>query len=158
MKHLTLKNPIVLIAVLAISMFSVSCGSSPKDEDIQASVNKIIKADNKLKGVTADVKDGVLTLTGECKGQNCDSLVNAQVKGIEGVKEVKNNLTMDTSTDLTLRTSVQSVISKYEGVQADVAGGIVVLRGTIDKKQLEPLMNELKALNLKKLDNQLALK
>ena len=62
------------------------------------------------------------------------------------------------ATDLTLRTSVQSIVTKYAGVQAEVASGEVVLRGTISRDLLEPLMTELKALNAKKIDNQLAIK
>jgi hypothetical protein len=59
-------------------------------------------------------------------------------------------------TDLTLRTSVQTIISKYQGVQADVVAGVVILRGTIQRDQLQPLMNELSSLSAKKIDNELA--
>ncbi len=77
---------------------------------------------------------------------------------MDGVQKVESNITKDNSTDLTMRTSVQSIITKYPGVQADVAGGVIVLRGTIDRDNLQSLMSDLGTLHPDKIDNQLAVK
>ncbi|MFD0795407.1 BON domain-containing protein [Mucilaginibacter litoreus] len=158
MKQLRLKKPTGLMLFIGLLFFATACNHQPKDEDIQASVTKQLQDNPDFQDITASVKDGVLTLEGKCQSQNCDSLVESQVKSVDGVKSIENNIEKDDTTDLTLRTSVQDIISKYDGVQADVAAGVVVLRGSIDKKLVQPLMNELQMLNPKKLDNQLVLK
>jgi hypothetical protein len=43
---------------------------------------------------------------------------------------------------MTMRTSLQSILIKYR-VQAGVTFGVIVLRGTIDRDNLEPLMSDL---------------
>lgn len=161
MKHLFVITRACLFLMVPIITFS-SCGGKKTDEQIQTEVQDKIStrgeggAENQ-RNINVTVKDGVVSLTGDCIGDNCaDSLV-AQVKDIDGVKNVESNVRqVQAETDLTLRTSVQSIISKYQGVQADVAGGVVVLRGTIQRDQLQPLMNELGNLQAKKIDNQLA--
>jgi len=151
------KKPFPALLSVTLLFFLSSCGG-PSDKDLQDKVSKALQTNTDFKGVTNVVKDGAVTLSGNCMGNGCDSLAEQEVKKIEGVKSVNNQIQHEATTDLTLRTSVQSIISRYEGVQADVAAGVVVLRGTIEKKQIEPLMNELQVLKPKKLDNQLAVK
>lgn len=154
MKHL---NHIIATTLIAISFcLAVGCKSKPNDEKILANVNEQLTENQAYAGVNATVKDGVVTLAGSCEGEDCALQVEKKVGDVDGVKKVENNIGKNDATDLTLRTSVQSIISKYDGVQADVAGGIIVLRGTIKRDQVQPLMNELEALQPKKLDNQLA--
>lgn len=151
-----------MMLLLAAGAAFVSC-SNRSDEDIQKDVtNKLSQGGTggplNYSSVQASVKDGTLTLTGNCEGENCVDSLSKRMQDIDGIKELKNNVTKtDATTDLTLRTSVQSIISKYQGVEADVAGGVIVLRGTIQRDQVQPLMNELSALGAKKLDNQLAI-
>lgn len=157
MKKTQLKRAVQLLPAVIILFFMSACGGH-SDKDIQENVDKQLQQNADLKGISATVKDGVVTLTGNCTSDNCDSLATQQVKGVDGVKSVDNQIQKQVTTDVTLRTSVQSIVSKYDGVQADVAGGVVVLRGSIEKSQLDPMMNELQALKPKKLDNQLAIK
>ncbi|QJD95740.1 BON domain-containing protein [Mucilaginibacter robiniae] len=157
MKYTTFRKPLSILLSSSLLFLISACGG-PNDKDIQANVAKALQSNPALKGVTSNVKDGVVTLSGACQGEGCDSLAEQQVKKIDGVKSVKSQMSHEATTDLTLRTTVQSIVSRYDGVQADVAAGVVVLRGTIEKKQVEALMNELQALKPKKLDNQLAVK
>lgn len=140
-----------------------ACGDKRSDQQILQDVQKQLKGQQSgnsqtYANVSAAVKEGVVTLSGQCEGERCADSAVARVKDIDGVKNVESQI-KETSpeTDLTLRTSVQSVISKYQGVQADVAGGVVVLRGTIKRDQVQPLMNELSTLQARKIDNQLAI-
>jgi hyperosmotically inducible periplasmic protein len=156
-------SPSVKPFLLAFSIFTLVACNNRGDEEIRNDVREQIGSSRNTSGsnayanVEATVNKGVVTLTGQCEGENCaDSLVN-RVKEIDGVKDVESNLQETaTPTDFTLRTSVQTIISKYQGVQADVAGGVVVLRGSILREQLQPLMNELSTLQAKQIDNQLA--
>lgn len=139
--------------VLVTGSLLMACNGNT-DEDIQQSVQEKIKDQQ---GVTASVQDGVVTLSGNCEGENCAENIASQVKEVNGVKEVKNEISSEQETDLTLRTSVHEVISKYEGVEADVAAGVVVLRGIINRDQVQPLITEIENLQPKKIDNQLAI-
>ncbi len=155
-----MKNKYSLLSLpLLIALFSLTfaqCSSKPNDQQIQDSVTAKLQVDPSLNTIEASVIDGIVTLNGQCEGNDCSAKAQSIAAEVDGVQSVTNNITMNTDTDLTLRTSVQAIISKYVGVQADVADGAVVLRGTINKDQLQPLMNELEALQPKSLDNQLA--
>ena len=152
----------MLLVFFSAVFFITSCTERRSDGQIQQDVVQMLSADQNNRqayaNVTTTVNEGVVTLDGQCEGDNCGDSVTAKINEVVGVKSVINNLQqIDTPTDYTLRTSVQSIISKYQGVQADVAGGIVVLRGTIQREQIQPLINELSTLKAKKLDNQLAI-
>jgi len=148
-----------LIFAISILLFLMtSCNEKNTDEDIQENVTKQLKDNKKYTGVNFTVKDKVVTLTGMCEGDNCAADIEIKVNNINGVEKVINNTTSNNSTDFTLRTSVQSIIIKYPGVQADVADGNVVLRGNIDGVILPNLMSNLAALHPKKIDNQLLIK
>ena len=145
-------SSVVLACVLILL---TACGSNRSNDAILKDVNDSLQT--RFSGVTAKVNDGTVQLSGECQGDNCADSLTAMVRDISGVKEVQNEVKrVEAKTDLTLRTSVQNIISKYQGVQADVAAGVVILRGIIQRDQLQPLMNELGTLDAKKIDNQLA--
>ena len=145
-------------------IFMGACNSKHSDADIQSDIDKHLGAPENnsaaaYPNVKAEVKDGVVTLTGSCDGTDCADSATARVKSVEGVKDVVNHISEATpEADLTTRTSVQNITNKYPGVQADVVGGTVVLRGTIERVQLQPLMDELNGLQLKKIDNQMVVK
>lgn len=154
-----LKNSFNWIAILFLSSAFVACNNAPSNEELQRSINDSLQANTGMKNVSAAVADGAVTLTGTCDGDNCVAESENKVKGIDGVKSVQNNVTMaPQSTDLTLRTQVQDITSRYAGVQADVANGAVVLRGSIERGKLQSLMSELSGVQATKIDNQLVVK
>ena len=151
------KNFIQLLVFSMLSMFFiVSCSSKPDDKQIQENVTKHLQDNKNYKGITSTVNEGIVTLTGMCEGDNCVTAIEKDVAGIKGVSKVENNISKDNSTDMTMRTSLQSILIKYPGVQADVTSGVIVLRGTIDSDNLQPLMSDLTKLNPEKIDNQLS--
>ncbi len=79
------------MAVMATLAF-VSC--KPKDADIKAKIEAALKADPMMSGSSVDVKDGVATITGECKDDACKTMCEKTVAGIKGVKSVVNNCTI----------------------------------------------------------------
>lgn len=157
MRQLNIRQALQNSFLITLSFVVLSCGK-PDDKEVQESVTKKFQDQQNYKGVRAEVKDGIVTLTGNCEGENCAEEAKKMIADVNGVDSVRNNIQADNGTDLTLRTSVQAIISKYEGVQADVAAGNVVLRGSINRDQVQPLMNELENLQPKKIDNQLAVK
>ena len=149
-------KPFIAIAFIIIS--AVSCNKKPNDKEIQDNVTKALQSNQNYATVNSTVKNGTVTLTGMCKGENCAADIEKNIKDVSGVQKVENNISKDESTDLTMRTSVQSILTKYSGVQADVANGVIVLRGTIDRGNLQSLMSELSSLHPDKIDNQLLVK
>ena len=147
-----------LLAITFIVFTAVSCNNKPNDKEIQDNITKVLKDNINYASVSSTVKNGTVTLTGMCKGDNCAADIEKNIKDVKGVQKVENNITKDTSPDLTMRTSVQSILTRYEGVQADVTNGVIVLRGTIDRVNLQSLMTELSALHPEKIDNQLLVK
>lgn len=159
MKNVNKKTSFYLASALFFSFIIASCSSPRSNEDIQQAVNDSLQANGTMKNIKAAVADGTVTLTGTCEGDDCVTQTGDKVKTIDGVTSVTNNVTMTPkNTDYTLRTQVQNIVTRYAGVQADVAGGVVVLRGSIDRGQLQSLMTELNSLHASKIDNQLALK
>ncbi len=62
-------KPSLALALLFLTI--VSCNNKPSDNDIQDNVSKQLKDNKNYTGVTSTVKDGVVTLTGTCEGDNC---------------------------------------------------------------------------------------
>jgi osmotically-inducible protein OsmY len=69
----------------------MACGKS--DADLQKAVAAKLTADG-VSGVTATVKDGVATLTGEVADVTVKSKAESSAKGVEGIKSVVNNTTL----------------------------------------------------------------
>ena len=147
-----------LFQVALLMLFAISCNDKPSDKEIQDNVTKQLQDNKNYAGVNSAVKDGVVTLSGMCEGNNCAADIETKIKEVNGVEKVENTIAKDNSTDLTMRTSVQSIITKYPGVQADVAAGTIVLRGNIDRDNLQALMSDLSNLHPAKIDNQLVVK
>jgi hypothetical protein len=147
---------IFVIAILLLVF--VSCNNETDDKKIQDNITKILQDNKNYAGVISSVENGVVTLTGMCEGDNCADTIEKKILDVNGVNKVENNIVIDNSTDMTMRTSVQTIITKYPGVQADVVEKVIVLRGVIDRDNLQSLMSDLEALHPQKIDNQLVVK
>ena len=145
-------------SIALLLLFAISCNNKPDDKQIQDNVTKQLQNNKDYAGVNSSVVNGVVTLTGMCVGDNCAVDIEKNIKDIDGVKKVENSIIKDNSTNLTLRTSVQSIVTKYPGVQADVSDGVITLRGSIDRDNLQSLMSDLSTLHPEKIDNQLVIK
>lgn len=147
-----------LLAIILFCAVATSCNNKVDDQKIRDDISKQLLENNSYAGVTSKVEDGVVTLNGVCEGENCADNIENMIKEIDGVTKVENNIRKNTITDMTMRTSVQSILTKYPGVQADVAGGEIILRGNIDRENLQSLMSDLATLQPTKIDNQLVVK
>ena len=159
----------LLIAVLAFSTITlISCKGKQTDAEIQASINEKIAQNDEMKGLTASVSNGVVNLSGECPTEECRKDCVDEVKKVNGVTDVQNNIRVasiaappapvDIAADETLITSVNDVVKKYDGVEADVKDGVVSLRGEIKRANLQDLIISLNELKPRKVENQLVIK
>ncbi len=157
MRMLTLPIFILFVSLMA-------CNSKTSDADVKTSVDNAIAANSNLSGTYADVKDGVVTLSGEVKDEAAKASAETTAKGIKGVKSVTNNITVAPppapvviTADDPLKASVDNTIKAYPGVTATVKDGVVTLTGQIKKADLQKLMMELNTLKPKKIENQLTI-
>lgn len=158
----------VLMAVLIAATVSfVSCG--PKDADIKKAVDEKISSTPEMTGAVADVKDGVVTLTGEVKDEACKEMCGKEIAAVKGVKNVVNNTTVappppppaapvTITPDDPLAKAVTDATKDYPTVKAEVKDGVITLTGDIKKDQLKKLMPLLQSLKPKKVDNKLTVK
>jgi hyperosmotically inducible periplasmic protein len=156
----------LLSSLLACSLAVVSCKSNVADEDIRSGVTQKLN-DEAGSGVTASVSDGVVTLSGTCKDDECRKECESEAKEVKGVKSVVNNISVasvpdntsapvEISADGPLQEAVNNVVKSYNDVKAEVKDGVVTLRGEIRRDKLQELMMALNALKPKKVENQLS--
>jgi hyperosmotically inducible periplasmic protein len=155
-----------LLFSLALSLALTSCGV--KDSTIQEKITEATSATPALNGVTAAVKDGVVTLTGEVKDDAAKAASEAAIKAIKGVKSITNNITIAppppppapvvTAADDALTKGVTDATKDFPSVKAAVKDGIITLTGEIKRSSLPKLIQTLNSLKPTKIDNQLTVK
>jgi len=145
----------VMATALAIAL--PSCKSKPSDADIQTQVQTAISA---TPGVTADVKDGVVTLSGLVGSEEEKTAVETAVNNLKetGVKSVVDNIEVEatpapaaTAAD-PLAQGVADATKDFPGITATVADGIITVTGEIEQSKVKTLKSSLDALNPKKVD------
>jgi hyperosmotically inducible periplasmic protein len=75
---------ITLAAALMVAVAFTSC--KPKDADILSGVETALKADPKTAGTKVEVKEGVVTLSGECADADCKANCEKLAAAVKGVK------------------------------------------------------------------------
>src|ERR1041385_3811494 len=88
-KHLSLM--VVILSFIIPGFLVSSC--KEKDSKIQAAVESSLKSSG-MPEISASVKDGVATLTGECKTDADKAAVESMIAKVKGVKQVVNNCTV----------------------------------------------------------------
>ena len=125
------------ILMLAFAILAAACGK--KDADIATAVNDKLKADG-VTGVTASVKDGVATLTGEVADITVKTKAEASAKTVDGVKSVTNNVTTKPLPVATPAAPDQALTGKVNedlkkagctGANAAVVNGVVTVVGEV---------------------------
>ena len=151
---------LLLSAVALLGTASTGCKKKEKDADIKAAIETALRADPMSAGTMVDVKDGVATITGECKDAMCKATCEKTVAGVKGVKSVVNNCMIapppapvEIAPDDPLSKAVTDAIKDFPGVMATVKDGIITLTGEISKDKMQKLMMSLQALKPKKVDS-----
>ncbi len=158
-----MKKLLAIAAVMAIVFALPACKSKVKDADIQKSAQSALASIPSTGALTADVKDGIVTVNGEVKDAAAQASVEPAVKDIKGVKSVVNNTTIAApvvetpviTADDPLTKAVQDAVKDNAGVTAQVNDGVVTLTGTIKKADLPKLMQKINATRPKKVENKL---
>lgn len=149
---------ITLLAALMLAVAFTSC--KPKDADIKAKIETALKADPMMANTTVDVKDGVATISGECKDEACKAMCEKAVAGIKGVKSVVNSCTIapppvappasvTTTLDAATMQKVKDGLKDMKGITLDFAGDKAVLSGEITTADRMKIMQMLSAAKVK---------
>ena len=151
-----------LFAIAGFLIFFAAC--TPKDSDIAESVKAKVSA---IAGVSVDVKDGVVTLSGQVADDASKTAAETALQGIKGVKSVVNNLTVPPpppppvviNPDDVLRSGIEAALSAkgFTGITATVNNGEVILRGSVKKADLVKVMQAANELKPKKVINQMTI-
>ena len=152
----------VLMAVtVAATLFFVSC--KPKDSDIKANVEKALKADPMTASTTVDVKDEVVTLSGELKDEASKASAEKTAAGVKDVKSVVNNCTVTppppppppmpasvtTVLDEATQQKVKDGLKDIKGVTVEFAADKAVLAGEVTKADRMKIMQMLASAKVK---------
>ena len=138
-----------MVVVVSATMLFVSC--KPKDADIKAAVEKALKADPMMSNTTVDVKDGVVTMGGECKDDACKAMCEKTVHDVKGVKSIVNNCTvaappppppasLSTAIDAAKQQIIKDGLKDMPGVTVEFVGDKAVLKGAVTDKQRLTIM------------------
>ncbi len=163
MSNKQLSTAILCMAFAAM----VACKAKPTDTQIQAKVSEQLST---MPEVTADVKDGVVTLAGNVADDATKASAEATVKSTEGVKSVVNNIMVtpaaapqapaaDTTAtmaanpaDDALRTGVMNISKDFPGADVKVDAGVITVTGELSAAKWKTLKQALDALHPKKVD------
>ncbi|MCC6289795.1 MAG: BON domain-containing protein [Chitinophagaceae bacterium] len=151
-----LLNASLLIAVTSIWLFS--CKPKIKDEDIQTQ----IQSNTAFSHLVATVKDGVVTLSGECKDEADKTACESAVRKIPGVKDVVNNTTIAApppppasvviAADDPLTQGITDALKDFPTVKATAKDGIITVTGEATTANWKKIKMALDALKPKKVD------
>lgn len=159
MKLTKLFSGALLIAALACSVSA--CKSGPKDADIEKAVKEKLAASPDMASTAVSVKDGVVTLSGECKDDACKAGCEAAVKDVKGVKSVTNNCTvkpaevtpppasLTTTLDAATQQKVKDGLKDLKGVTVTFDGEKAVLAGEVSKADRMKIMQMLSSAKVK---------
>lgn len=157
---LKLSRTLLIVCCVALLGATItSCKKKASDADVKTAIETALKADATAAGTSVDVKDGIATITGECKDQACKESCEKLVGSVKGVKSVVNNLTVAAApppptitADDPLTIAVNDALKAFPGVSATVKDGIISLTGKIAKLDRQKLMMALQALKPKKVE------
>jgi hyperosmotically inducible protein len=157
-------SSIILLAGASFTSLE-SCKSKPKDADIEAA---IVSKSTSYPGLSAIVKDGVATLSGTAQDESTKMAFENDVKGIEGVKSVVNNVVIappaqaaapvEIAADDPIAKGLADATKDFPTVTATVNNGVVTLTGELERSKLPTLMKSINTLKPKKVEQKLTLK
>ena len=121
-----------------------ACKQGPEDSTLTASVKSKLAADTRTSATAVNVttNEGVVTLTGTVNSAAEKTQAETIAKGVEGVKSVTNNLTVQapvatapaaSNNDAAIKSAVEANLTKASitGVTVRVADGVVYLTGKV---------------------------
>lgn len=162
MKQKFSKVLLLFMTVALISSSMPGCKSKVKDEDLKTSVQAALRANPETAALTADVKDGIATVSGEVKYESVKTTATELAAAVKGVKSVENNTTIaaplpppatvEITADDALATAVKDATKDFPSVTATVKDGVISVSGELKSEDWKKLKMALDGLKPKKVD------
>lgn len=149
-------SALILSGGLLLSL--AACNSKVDDITIQNNVQNTLTTT--IPAVNAEVKDGVVTLSGSVASEGEREQAEKAVTELKadkksGIKDVVNNITVavaQVSPDAALEQGVSTFVKDFPDVKATVNNGVITVTGSVEKARVQTLKQGLDALNPQKTD------
>ncbi|WP_142684739.1 BON domain-containing protein [Chitinophaga polysaccharea] len=161
---------IALLIFINAGMFACK----PSDAKLKEEVNEKL---SHIPGITADVKNGVVILSGEVSDEVAKSAAEDALKGLKGMTAVQDNITVKTTIavpppppapaveaapnrDVILKRSLDSVYAarRFNNITVTVSDGEVILSGSVRKKNVRNMLQIAQQFPAKKVTNNVQVK
>ncbi|MFI5133237.1 MAG: BON domain-containing protein [Chitinophagales bacterium] len=156
MKLISVRTLPIIAIITLLSILDTGCQSKSKDAEIKAAVEKRLKEDSTTAKIMVDVKDSVVTLSGECLNQSKKEDLTRVTETVSYVKSVINNCTVsDTSmTDKEMNDQIWKLTENITTIKIATDSGIIHLAGNLRKGEWDSLKTSLDKLHPKGYDTQ----
>ncbi|GAB0156957.1 hypothetical protein CHRYSEOSP005_22250 [Chryseobacterium sp. Alg-005] len=157
-----MKKTIAMAALaVAVSFGSVSCKKKVSDADLQTQATTVVTSNP---NASVEVKDGVAHLSGTFADQASKDAMIAQLKAINGVKDVMDMSTIaapapaaapvDTTSavDPAIQQKVQDAVKDFPSVKVEVVNGELTLTGNVSPQQARKIKESVDALKVGKVN------
>ena len=155
----------VLLLLLCLGL--MACKEEKKEKDIAEAVASTARVIDK--NITTEVSEGVVTMKGEVADEATKTAALNAVKHVEGVKLIKNQLTVKAAAskppqmserDIRLKAGIDSMLKlqNIPGVDITVLNGEVTLSGQVNRTQEVAIMKIAGDAHPSKLNNYLRVK
>jgi osmotically-inducible protein OsmY len=160
---MTIRKTFRQVLGIGFALMLLFSACKPSDAAIAESVKSKISA--VASGLSVDVKEGVVTLSGEVKDDATKAAVESALAGIKGVKSVVNSLTVPPpppppvviNPDDLLKKAIDSTFTAkgISGITAAISNGEVTLTGEVKKADLQKVMQAAMESKPRKVNNQM---
>lgn len=151
--------------VLLLLIFSLYLGGcTQKDSDMQMEINQKLFSNAELRGVTATVNEGKVSLDGKVTKKEAKLEAEAAAKEVKGVQTIENNIRIDTPgpqmpppvviTD-SVSQSIAEATKAFPTVTATFKNGELILSGTLQENKMDSLLHLFEKLHPEKITNQI---
>lgn len=86
-----------MFSLLFVLQSFSSCGGKTDDGEVQKKVADKISGMQGYDAVQANVRNGIVFLTGQCEGSGCAKQLEEGIRDVEGVIAVENDITEGSS-------------------------------------------------------------
>ncbi len=153
-----MKKTIAMAALaLAVSFGSVACKKKVSDADLQTQATTVVTSNP---NASVEIKDGTAHLSGTFADQASKDAMIAQLKAIDGVKDVHDMSTIAApvvveTTSAVDPANVQKVtdaLKDFPSVKAEVINGELTLTGNVSPEQARKIKMSVDALQVGKVN------
>ncbi|UOU96764.1 BON domain-containing protein [Chryseobacterium daecheongense] len=156
-----MKKTIAMAALaVAVSFGSISCKKKVSDADLQTQATTVVTSNP---NASVEVKDGVAHLSGTFADQASKDAMIAQLKAINGVKDVMDMSTIaapaaaapvetTSAVDPAVQQKVQDAVKDFPSVKVEVVNGELTLTGNVSPQQARKIKESVDALKVGKVN------